>query len=225
MINKYTECYLGECFDSMLIEKLVKVILDNGYKGISLSPSIIDIVGEYTNYPNLYLNLDHPFSFHTSDIRLLVLKEYIKKYSELIKGINLSPVYSFLNNWSIEKIREDFDIIAKICNKSKIETRMFLDISYYSNDVIYRISDLANQSGINRVVLGCFNKKYFNLQDTLIHIDKIKKFSNIKTGIFGAFDLDETNDYKYFSESNLKTGNDIIFLKPKKILSNFNDSV
>ena len=80
-MNKNIELITWKSHHEDYLLNIFSNCLDLNLHGISINGSNIDFVCEnFLPTPNIGLNLDSYFAFHNPDIRIIILKEYLKKY-------------------------------------------------------------------------------------------------------------------------------------------------
>ena len=167
------------------IGQLNRLALIHGIKAINLHGHVLDYISKIEDKTKINLSIDFPYSYQNLSAQLILIKNYLINYGDLINRINLCVPCNIIQ----ENNRETLKTYCKDLTSSKYfnnkQIRIVFNCLYHKDEnEIIEIIDLFQQHGIDNINLLTTQQKLINNDTLLLLSEKIKQMSSVNLGIF-----------------------------------------
>lgn len=196
-------------YDLYTLGFLNNLCLHNGLKGLSSLGTYLNIIHNFSEKTNIYINIDWPYAQNDIACHLELIKFYHKKYS-CISGFNLClPFSPIMDEFDITVIKHWKEIIS-YCKLNNLSVRLFIDDVFqqipYEREVINEMDSLEFSEII-------FFSKRLSLGEHLEVVTPLTKSLSTPKGICNT-KIETLEQIKQLNK-NFKT----VILAPKKFLN------
>lgn len=196
-------------YDLYTLGFLNNICLHNGLKGLSTLGTYLNVINNFTEKTNIYVNIDWPYAQNDIACHLELIKFYHKKYP-CISGFNLCLPFSPLMDEFDTSILKHWKEIINYCKLHGLAIRIFIDDVFqqlpYEREVINEMDSLEFSEII-------FFSKRFPLPEHLESISLLQKSLSTSVGICNT-KIETLEQIKKLNQ-NFKT----VMVAPKKFLN------
>lgn len=154
---------------------------------INTYPVWIDSISKNGTDKPIGLIIDYPINMYGENIAEDIIKYYSKKYSHIIKYINIPLIAYDIFNYQWNNMSEYLKNLSKSKSKN-IDFRLILDISLINDNTVEKILNIAEQSNMDAILISSYLESPDDEDDFnnyLIDINALAKNITIPIGIIG----------------------------------------
>lgn len=173
--------------DHQSLEDINNIAVDLALRSININSCWMPAFSNLPEKCAVNINSDLFFSNDSPEIRHKKVSLYPQQYRNF-NFLNIGPCASLLIQSKWSDIAKDLEAVSDRIREhsSKILPRLWIDCSFMaSEEEIFRLSDLAEQSGMGEVIIGSTHSKRFALEDVFLVAARTKPHLSIPVGIFG----------------------------------------
>ena len=186
-LNKIEIIAFNKYINKSFINLINKKCLELGLKGININGIWMSQITDIADKIITNLNIDCPFSQNDTQARISLINSYTSRYKELIDGINVGPVYRWLEDEDWDLINKDLDAIGQNLNTNKLNGRFIISLrNMKSDEQVLRLANLAITNGFKEVIIGTTETSQDCGDIILVGRHVSKDLSNL-VSIFGNF--------------------------------------